>query len=57
MLIAIALVTVGRISSKKARSEQGKHLRVAIFYLLALLVMLAMMPWPFTAMGDGRGWI
>ena len=57
MLMAIALVTVGRISSKKARTEQGKHLRVAVFYLLALVVMLAMVPWPFTAMGDGRGWI
>jgi hypothetical protein len=57
MVIAIALVTIGRIASKKARTEQGKHLRVAIFYLLALVLMLAMIPWPFTAMGDGRGWI
>lgn len=57
MLIVIALVTIGRLSSKRAKTEQGKHKRVAIFYLLALLLMLAMIPWPFTAMGEGRGWL
>ena len=57
MLIVIILVTIGRLSSKKATTEQGKHKRVAIFYLLALLVMLLMIPWPFTAMGEGRGWL
>lgn len=57
MLISIALVTIGRLTSKKAKTEQGKHLRVAIFYLLALVVILVMIPWPFTAMGEGRGWL
>lgn len=57
MLIVIILVTVGRLASKKANTERGKHMRVAIFYLLALLVMLAMIPWPTTAMGEGRGWL
>ena len=57
MLIVIALVTIGRLTSKKAKTEQGKHLRVAIFYLLALALMLWMIPWPFTTMGEGRGWI
>lgn len=57
MLIVIALVTIGRLSSKKAKTEQGKHQRVAIFYLLALLLMLMMIPWPFTAVGEGRGWL
>ncbi|MCB0757976.1 MAG: hypothetical protein KDC01_05925, partial [Flavobacteriales bacterium] len=42
MVIAIALVTIGRLASKKAKTERGKHMRVAIFYLLALAVMLAM---------------
>ncbi|MBS1568876.1 MAG: hypothetical protein JST45_05475 [Bacteroidetes bacterium] len=57
MLVVIALVTIGRLSSKKAKTENGKHLRVAVFYLLALVLMLAMIPWPFTRMGDGRGWL
>ena len=57
MLIVVALVTIGRLASKKARTERGKLMRVAIFYLLALVVMLLMIPWPFTAMGEGRGWL
>jgi len=57
MVIAIALVTIGRLASKKARTERGKHKRVAIFYLLALVLMLVMIPWPFTAMGEALGWL
>ena len=57
MLIAIALVTIGRLASKKANTDKGKQMRVAIFYLLALVVMLVTIPWPFTAMGEGRGWL
>lgn len=57
MLIAIALITIGRLTSKKAKTERGKHMRVAIFYLLALVLMLWMMPWPFTSMGAGRTWL
>lgn len=57
LLLAIALVTIGRLASKRARTEQGKHLRVAVFYLAALVLLLVETPWWFTAMGDGRGWI
>ena len=57
MLAVIALVTVGRLASKRAYTEQGKHLRVAVFYLIAWVLMLAMVPWPFTRMGEGRGWL
>ncbi|HRN36669.1 MAG TPA: hypothetical protein PLV70_04105 [Flavobacteriales bacterium] len=57
MLLAVALVTAGRLTARNAQTERGKHLRVAVFYLLALVLMLAMIPWPFTRMGDGRGWL
>ncbi len=56
MILAIALVTVGRILSKKAETEQGKQIRVAIFYLLALVLMIAMIPWP-SREGVGRAWL
>ena len=56
MIIAIALVTIGRLVSKKAKTEPGKQLRIAIFYLVALLLMLMMMPWPFRE-GFGRSWL
>jgi hypothetical protein len=56
MILAIALVTIGRMMSKKARTERGKQLRIAIFYLIALLIFLVMIPWPFRD-GIGRAWL
>ena len=56
MVLAIALVTAGRVLSKKAQTEQGKQLRVAIFYLIALVLMIAMIPWP-SREGVGRAWL
>lgn len=49
MIVAVALVTVGRTLSKKATTEEGKQLRVAIFYTLGLILIVAMIPWPFMA--------
>lgn len=56
MVIAIAMVTVGRASSKRARDERIKRKRVAIYFLIALALMLWAIPWPFTEIGHGRGW-
>lgn len=47
MIVAIALITIGRISSKKQSTDNGKFKRVAIFYGLGLLIIFAMIPWPF----------
>lgn len=57
MLIAIVLITLGRSLSKRAKEERSKQLRVAVFYLIALLLMLWAVPWPFTEVGHGRTWI
>ena len=57
MLTAIVLVTLGRVLSKRARAEGGKQLLVAAFYSVALLIMLWSIPWPFTFLGMGRGWM
>lgn len=56
MILAIALVTIGRGLSKKATTEPGKQLRIAIFYLIALLIFLVMIPWPFRE-GIARPWL
>jgi len=45
MLIAVALVHVGRAKSKKAISDQSKFKTATIFYSLALVVILAAIPW------------
>lgn len=57
MIIAIVLVTIGHSTSKRAHDEQKKQLRIAVFYLIALAIFLVTIPWPFTAVGAGRGWL
>lgn len=40
MLVAIALITVGHARSKRATLPESKHKQVAIFYTIALLVII-----------------
>ncbi len=47
MLIAWVLVHVGRASVKRAGSASAKHKRMLIFFGLAILLILASIPWPF----------
>ena len=51
MVIAIVLITIGRIKYKKG----GKPSTTSTFYLIALLLILSAIPWPFRA-GIGRPW-
>jgi hypothetical protein len=53
-LLVAVLVTVTRVRSKKAETDALKHRRALTGYGLALLVMLAMIPWPFRKV-IGRG--
>lgn len=54
MLIAVALAHVGRARARKADSLR-RHKVAAIFFGLALLVILASIPWPGTP--NGRPWV
>lgn len=55
MLIAIILVHVGRVRVKKADTDVKKHKRTFIFYMIAFVLILVSIPWPF--LGYGKGWI
>ena len=57
MVIAVALVTIGRASAKRSYDEEVKQKRIAVFFLIALALMLWAIPWPFSVFGHGRGWI
>jgi len=57
MLVAVVLAHVGWARAKKAPDDRGKFKQVAIFFTLALLVVLAAIPWPFLAAGAERPWI
>lgn len=50
MVVAVVLAHVGRALTRRA-SEAGKHQRAALWYGLALLVILFAIPWPFYAYG------
>ncbi len=49
MLIGIVLITIGRAAGKKNISDRSKHSRSFWFFLIALLVIVASVPWPFRA--------
>lgn len=56
MLIAIILIHIGKAQGRKKISDKAKHRRTLIFYLLALLIILASVPWPFRAIGANSHW-
>ncbi len=56
MVVATALVTIGRKRAEKAKRDQLKFKRIAIFYLIALIIILVSIPWPFLRESIARGW-
>jgi hypothetical protein len=56
MLIAIILITLGRGAAKKPISDRAKHKRTFWFILVALVIILATVPWPFRE-GIARPWL
>jgi membrane protein DedA with SNARE-associated domain len=55
MLIAIVLVTIGHSKSKKATESSDKFKAIKRWYVLALILILAFIPWPFRTV-LGAGW-
>lgn len=54
MVIALVLVHAGRVSIRRTLDSAGKHRRAAIYFGLALLLMIAGTPWPMVP--NGRPW-
>ncbi|MFY0253791.1 hypothetical protein ACDQ55_07520 [Chitinophaga sp. 30R24] len=54
-IIAIALVHIGKSKIKKAATDAQKHKLGLIFFGLAFLLILALIPWPFREV-LGKGW-
>lgn len=53
MLLAIVLITIGYTRSKKAIEDSQKFRSAFIYFLIALIVLLAGIPWPFRELGAG----
>ena len=45
MIIAAVLVQIGRIKIKKASEDRSKFKAMAIFFLIALILVLSRIPW------------
>jgi hypothetical protein len=56
MLIAIVLITIGRGVAKKSIPDPAKFKRAFWLFLVALIIILVTIPWPFRT-GVGRPWI
>jgi hypothetical protein len=54
MLIAIILITVGYSKSKKATTDSKKFGKIGVFYLIALILIIVSIPWPFRAALGGN---
>lgn len=54
MIIAWLLVHVGRSMVKGAGTDAKKHKRTLIYFGMALVIILAMIPWPFRQPGVAR---
>jgi len=55
MIIAIALITIGRGVSKKSIPDTVKQKKTFWFFLVALVIILVSIPWPFRE-GIARPW-
>jgi hypothetical protein len=54
MLIAIVLITIGRGAVKRSTNWQV-HKKAFWLFLIALIIIIAVVPWPFRS-GIGRPW-
>lgn len=55
MLLAIILITIGRKKALLAETASSSNKKILTFYSVGLLIILAMIPWPFREILAG-GW-
>ncbi|RYZ49743.1 MAG: hypothetical protein EOP49_15560 [Sphingobacteriales bacterium] len=56
MLLGIILIHVGYSASKKNITDSAKFSKLFWFTLIALIVILATIPWPFREAGIAKPW-
>lgn len=52
-IIAVVLIQLGRIKSKKAYEDSSKHMRSLVYYGIGLLLILSRIPWGTTPIFRG----
>jgi len=56
LLIAVILMTIGSAISKKKTDDRAKFKALAIWFTIAFILMLLMIPWPLSPF-SGRPWL
>ena len=56
MLTAIIVITIGSAMAKRKDTDRKKFKAMAIWYSIALLILLINIPWPFSPFA-GRPWV
>lgn len=56
MIIAIIFIHIGKAQARKKVADNIKHRRTVIWYLLALIIILVSIPWPFIQAGSHSHW-
>jgi hypothetical protein len=51
MIAALVLAHIGRARTRKAAADAARHRTAAIFFAIALVLILVGIPWPFRAVG------
>lgn len=46
MIVAVALAHVGRVAARRAATPESAGRRTVVFFVIALLIVLAATPWP-----------
>ena len=52
MLLAIVLITIGSAKAKRKKTDLEKFKTIAIWFTIALLIILVSIPWPFSSLAS-----
>jgi hypothetical protein len=56
MLAATILITIGRARAKRTQTQTLKFKTHLWFFLVAFVLVMISIPWPFLEVGAGRSW-
>jgi hypothetical protein len=57
MLAAVVVATIGSARARRAADDETKNRTSRTFFAVALVLLLAGIPWPFRTGGTGRAWL
>ena len=52
MIIAVVLITIGSAKAKRQSTDQGKWQTLFTWFLISLILILVMIPWPFSPLAQ-----